>query len=170
MYNTIPEELLRAVAIADTPSGLKWLIKRGTRAKPGDTAGYLDKSHGYWVVRFDKKSYRVNRVVCRIATGEDRPELEVAHNDNDKTNNSPDNLRWATRSENELDKPVRGKVPFRSVFFQKGRYVGMWRVPQSSGSTGEKRYCGRHDTPEQAFAAVELDRNRYYSNDRASLR
>jgi len=165
MYNTIPEKLLRAVAIADTPSGLKWLVKRGTRAKPGDTAGYLDKHHGYWVVRLDGKSYRVNRVVCCIATGEDHPELEVAHNDNDKTNNSPDNLRWATRSENERDKPVRGKVPFRNVYAQKGKYIGMWRVPG-----GEKRYCGRHDAPEQAFGAVESDKNRYYSIDRASPR
>lgn len=170
MYNRIPEELLRSVDVADTPSGLKWLVKRGTRAKPGDTAGYLDKSHGYWVVRFDKKAYRVNRVVCCLATGEDHPELEVAHNDNNKTNNSASNLRWATRSENERDKPPRGKVPFRNVYRQKGKYVGMWRVPRGPWGTGEKRYCGRHGTPEQAFAAVEADRDWYYSNVEASLR
>ena len=163
MYNLIPQELLDSVAIADVPSGIVWTVKRGTRAKPGDNAGYLDKSHGYWIIRFDKKSYRVNRVVCRIATDEDHPELEVAHNNNDKTDNSPGNLRWATRSSNEMDKPVRGKISFRNVFFQKGRYVGMWRVPSPGpGREGPKRYCGRYDTPEEAFNAVEADKLRYY--------
>ena len=160
MYNLIPQELLDSVAIADVPSGLAWTVKRGTRAKPGDNAGYLDKYHGYWIVRFDKKSYRVNRVVCRIATDEDHPELEVAHNNNNKTDNSPGNLRWATRSSNERDKPVRGKVPFRNVYLFKGKYMGMWRVP-----LGEKRYCGRHETAEEAFAAVQADMVRYYNNE-----
>jgi len=163
MFKLIPEELLSAVEIADTPSGLRWLVKLGTRAKPGDTAGYLDKKHGYWIIRFNKSGYRVHRVVCCLATGEQHLDLEVAHGDSDKKNNRPENLRWATRSSNEMDKPVRGKIPFRNVFSQKGRYVGMWRVPSPvPGLSGPKRYCGRHDTPEEAFNAVEEDKFRYY--------
>ena len=163
MYNTIPEELIEHVEIASSPSGLRWTKKPSKKVRVGDTAGNLDKHHGYWVVRFKGKGYRVNRVVCRMATGEDHPELEVAHGNNDKTDNTPGNLRWATRSENERDKPVRGKVPFRNVYRQGSKYVGMWRVPRGAQGSGEKRYCGRHETPEEAFVAVQKDMDWYYS-------
>ena len=165
MFNPIPDELLEYVEIYPTPSGLRWIKKPSKKVCIGDTAGNLDKHHGYWVLRFRGRAYRVNRVVCRIATGIDRIDLQVCHGDNDKTNNAPSNLRWDTQSGNELDKPIRGQVPYRNVFFSKGAFVGMWRVPM-----GDKRYCGRFKTPEAADAAVKADQAWYSNSVKASLR
>lgn len=159
MYRPIPSELREYVSIADTSSGLVWIKKPSRRVLVGDTAGNLDKYHGYWVLRFRGRGYRVNRVVCYLHTGEDHPELEVAHGNGIKADNRPENLRWATRSENESDKPVRGKVPFRNVHPNKGAFIAAWRVPM-----GEKRYCGRYSTAEQARDAVLSDQKWYHNN------
>lgn len=34
--------------------------------------------------------------------------MDVAHNDGTRTNNRPENLRWATRQENHADKVIHG--------------------------------------------------------------
>lgn len=159
MHRPIPPELQEYVSIADTPSGLVWIKKPSSKVLVGDTAGNLDRHHGYWVLRFRGAGYRVHRVVCYLQTGEDHPDLEVAHANGVRTDNRPENLRWATRSENELDKPVRGEVPFRNVFIYKGAFTAMWRVP-----LGDKRYCGRYPTAEQARDAVIADQNWYHNN------
>lgn len=158
MYRPIPPELQEYVSIADTPSGLVWIKKPSRRVLVGDTAGNLDSHHGYWVLRFRGRGYRVHRVVCWLHTGEDYPELEVAHANGVRMDNRPENLRWATRRENEHDKPISGKVPLRNVHFSGRAFIATW------GVNGEKRYCGCYSTAEQAQDAVLADQNWYHNN------
>jgi hypothetical protein len=55
-----------------------------------------------------QKKIAVHKAVCEAFHGP-RPEgMEAAHNDGDKNNNCADNLRWATPSENSLDRRVHG--------------------------------------------------------------
>lgn len=51
----------------------------------------------------------VHRIVCAaFHGGPPTPEHEAAHGDGDSLNNRKDNLRWATRAENEADKIAHG--------------------------------------------------------------
>lgn len=62
----------------------------------GSSDGY-----GYRVVKFHNKAYKVHQIVCRAFNGlAPAGKSEVDHIDRCKTNNTPSNLRWASRKEN----------------------------------------------------------------------
>lgn len=82
-------------------------------------AGYVLRQntiHGYKYVGLSVPgkvySRRVNRLVC-IAFHGDPPTAKhhAAHNDGVKANNHRGNVRWATGSENMLDKRAHGTAP-----------------------------------------------------------
>lgn len=64
---------------------------------------------GYLRVSIKRKSRYVSRLVCEAFHGP-KPTLihQAAHNDGVRTNNRPDNLRWATPQENSDDKKLHG--------------------------------------------------------------
>lgn len=71
----------------------------------------LDK-HGRYFVSLSEdgatKTYTIHRLVMLAFVGE-RPEgTEICHNDSDPTNNRLDNLRYATRSSNNIDRYITG--------------------------------------------------------------
>lgn len=56
-----------------------------------------------------KALIKVHRAVCEAFHGPaPTPLHEVAHNDGDRSNNRAENLRWATRQENSLDRVRHG--------------------------------------------------------------
>lgn len=69
--------------------------------------------HGYLKVRLYRDGKRIHKqthlLVCLAWHGE-RPGVchEVRHLDGSRTNNTPSNLAWGTRSENALDRQVHG--------------------------------------------------------------
>lgn len=72
------------------------------------------RSDGYYqldlTVNGKRKTFGISRLVARQFIGE-RPEgKEVAHNDGVKTNNHVSNLRYATKSENALDRYLHGTM------------------------------------------------------------
>ncbi len=76
-------------------------IMNGTIVKNGAAKGYR-----VVCVRCEDGEYRPkmnHRLVCLAFHGEPIDGQQVAHNDGDKTNNHPDNLRWATAKENHAD-------------------------------------------------------------------
>ena len=72
--------------------------------KNGKPWGTLDKSTGYYVVNWLGKRRHVHRLCYELAHGPIPVGKEVDHIDRDKTNNSPDNLRLASRGQNEQNK------------------------------------------------------------------
>lgn len=92
-------------------------IRRAAAAR-GTQAGRLLKQtvnsrHGYCQVGLSRAckatTQRVHRLVCSTFYGPaPSPEHEVAHNDGDKVNCRPSNLRWATHQDNEEDKELHG--------------------------------------------------------------
>ena len=59
----------------------------------------------YFFVRFRNKKFSVHRLVCRTFKGAPpTPTHTVDHIDGDPTNNSADNLRWATKREQSLNR------------------------------------------------------------------
>lgn len=60
-------------------------------------------THGYLYFRIGEKSPRVHRSVCAAFHGPCPEGKECCHGDGEKTNNSPNNLRWGTFRENQED-------------------------------------------------------------------
>jgi hypothetical protein len=83
------------------------------RLRRGKVLKQLRLATGYMAVRLqrDGQSYckRVHRIVCKVFHGPQPSELhEVAHADGTRDNNAATNLRWATKSENALDRIALG--------------------------------------------------------------
>jgi hypothetical protein len=89
-------------------------------------------------------NYQVQRVVWKIATGEDPGQLQVDHIDHNRLNNALSNLRLATPSQNKgySSKPAKGYWRTRG-----GRYLAMIIVQN------EVHYLGCHDTEQEANRA-----------------
>ena len=83
--------------------------RRGRVLIPGTTG----RSRSYPSVTLRHGRRRpVHVLVCEAFHGpKPSPKHEVAHWDGDPTNNRPDNLRWATRSENSADARRHGTIP-----------------------------------------------------------
>jgi hypothetical protein len=65
-----------------------------------------------WLCRNGGRLERRIHVLVALAFVGPRPDgFEVCHADGDKTRNTPDNLRWGTRSENTYDKVRHGAHP-----------------------------------------------------------
>lgn len=80
-------------------------------------AGHIMKSrpesNGYWTLGLSRPEGRkgclVHRLVCAAFHGPaPSPLHEAAHGDGNKDNNTPGNLRWATKAENQRDRLAHG--------------------------------------------------------------
>jgi len=70
------------------------------------------KSNGYTAIRLSGDSLRfrrVHRLVLEAFVGPCPPRSEGLHRDGNNGNNKLSNLRWGTRSENEMDKVLHGR-------------------------------------------------------------
>lgn len=135
-----------------SPTGLRWKSHPSRKKLPNvkdDVAGAFSK-RGYAMVMLCGKKLQVHRVVWAIRNQKDPGELTVDHIDRNRGNNSPDNLRLATRKgQSENRKTKKYKYP-RGVRKIAGRYYGEIRIDG-------RRTCikGGFDTPEEAGEAVE---------------
>jgi hypothetical protein len=77
--------------------------------RPGDIISLHVLRDGYVVACIDGKNRCVHRLVCQAFHGDPpSPKHEVAHNDGNCSNNTSENLRWATHKENCADKKIHG--------------------------------------------------------------
>lgn len=90
----------------DSPSGLRWKVNRGGKAKAGTVAGRRDK-RGCWQLRLNGTPYLVHRVIWCILTGELRDDDEIDHIDGNPSNNVRSNLRIVSRPINSRNRPKR---------------------------------------------------------------
>lgn len=83
-----------------------WVISRSPSIKPGDVAGWLDKSTGYIRICLFGKFYRAHRLAYFYMTGA-WPLQQIDHRDRIKTNNKWSNLRPATHLENQQNRGMK---------------------------------------------------------------
>lgn len=71
-------------------------------------------NHGYQTVTLHRdcqqSSHLVHRLVCTAFHGVPPVDNHASHGDGDKTNNRADNLRWASVTDNNLDKHRHGTM------------------------------------------------------------
>ena len=93
-----------------SPTFLRWntTIYSGTKYslakyKPGDVAGYVEPESGYGCVRYNKKYYRLHRVIYCLCHKTDIPNnLVVNHIDSNPSNNNINNLELASFRHNNI--------------------------------------------------------------------
>lgn len=82
-----------------SPSGLRWKKRRG-RVKPHSVAGIKHIDRDYWKVGFNRKSYRVHRIIYLLQTGDDPGDLLIDH---ETGTNNLFQLRLATDQQNSFN-------------------------------------------------------------------
>lgn len=87
-----------------SPSCLKWAISTG-KVKVGDNVGALE-NNSYWGLRFKGKNYRAHRLVWEIHYGPIPVGKQIDHINGVKSDNRIDNLRLATKSQNQQNKKI----------------------------------------------------------------
>lgn len=92
--------------------------------------------------RKDRKSRRVHQLVCEAFHGVKPEGHQVAHNDGDKLNNRPENLRWATPRENCHDKYQHGRMHQSS-----GELDGMHKLKTDQVLEIRRRYAAGEAQP-----------------------
>jgi hypothetical protein len=113
--------------------------------------GWVD-SHGYRLIDLDGQKLLLARLVAMafLPNPEDLPEVD--HIDRNPLNNNVENIRWASRSMNCLNRRTWGKCCYRGVTWNKQcrKYMAQIRYH------GRLTYLGLYDTPEEAASVFDF--------------
>ncbi len=97
---------LRSLLSYDPSTGIfHWLEHRGS-ANVGDVAGSLD-SEGYRQIFIAGSNYRAGRLAWLYITGK-WPKKQIDHKNTDRADNSWNNLRQATNTQNQRNRSLNG--------------------------------------------------------------
>jgi hypothetical protein len=127
-----------------------WLITRG-RCRCGATAGV--ESDGYILIGIDGAKYQAHHLAWLYMTGEWAPGL-LDHENTIRSDNRWDNIRQATRSQNNANCAVRShsKTGLKGVQrHRSGRFVAKIQIKR------KQVYLGIFDTPEEAHAVYLVE-------------
>ena len=80
-----------------------------------------------------------------------KPGLSLDRYPNNDGNYEPGNCRWATDSEQERNKRVRGAIPYKGVYWNKSDNKFMARIKIN----GKRKYLGLFNSAEEAGKAYE---------------
>lgn len=129
-----------------------WRVSR-PGARTGSQAGWSDK--GYWRISVDGQTYRAHRLAWLWVHGT-WPGPELDHRNRVKNDNRLLNLREASRSENQQNRPLfkNNKSGFTGVSWhkQRSRWRGAFTVDKVT------KEVGFFTTPEAAHEAVSQAR------------
>ncbi len=142
---------LKEVLWYDPSSGMwTWLVRLSDKIQIGDDAGYVHKTLGYRYIRIDGKMYRAARLAFLYMTGE-WPEHHVDHINGKRHDDVWENLREATRSENQCNQArrVSNHSGFKGVDWHKKAKKYRARIVKAGTSV----HLGLFDSPQDAHAA-----------------
>lgn len=136
--------------------GPLWSYKRWAKRFLGKPAGFMG-GNGLMYVNY-KCFMPLHRVIFLYHHGW-LPEI-VDHIDRDSSNNLIENLRPADKSKNSMNSRTRrdSSTGVRNVV--KCHQTGKFSV--SVTANGETRWCGRHDTIQEASQIAEQERRRLH--------
>ena len=138
---------------------LYWKVRPAYHIKIGNKAGTI-ASIGYWQTSINKKKYNNHRLIFLMFYG--YLPAEIDHIDNNPLNNRIENLREATRFENNYNTRTRADntSSIKGVNWDKARQK--WRVQLCV--EGKKRYFGCYHDIKVAKFIVETMRHKYHKD------
>lgn len=121
-----------------------WNVQRGPR-KAGDVAGTVDRK-GYIVIVLDGVSYKAHHLAWFYEKNE--WPIQIDHKDLNKDNNSLDNLRLCSDTQNRANATLRSdnKSGYKGVFYLKK--IDKWVAFISKNR--KRKHLGTFSTPEEA--------------------
>lgn len=156
----------RRVLRLDHASGrLFWKVDVGTSALAGRQAGCLDGSNGYRKLRYKGRVYQEHRVVWLLAYGE-WPLRLLDHINRDRSDNRLCNLRLATVTENNRNRP-------RQVSNKSGVIGVYWSAEHRKWKAqitvdGRRIFLGLHGEKKKAADARLAAEIKYFGEFRPS--
>jgi hypothetical protein len=154
--------LLRELLTYNPESGeLRWMRSTTNRVRVGDTAGCRN-AKGYTNVKVDGEQYAAHRIAWALHYGVDPYPHIVDHKEGVEEGNGINNLRLATRSENNYNIGMKSNNTsgHRGVSYRDD--TKKWRAYINIG--GQKKWLGVYDCVEEAITArlqAEADNNIY---------
>jgi hypothetical protein len=131
-------------------------------------AGFINKKHGYRVVKIHQKSYLAHRIIWKLVTGDDPSEFDIDHIDGYPSNNKWKNLRLASRSQNAFNRPVNqnNKLGYKGVHIIKNKNGTIRYRALVNG-----KHIGYYSTVEDAHNAYLIEAKKLSKNfiDRIKL-
>jgi len=130
-------------------TGIFIRIKAKPRVKIGDIAGFYEKK-GYVSIRLNGRTYKAHRLAWMYVYGE-MPNQQIDHINGIRDDNSVNNLRIATQSENLRNTKIRAdnKAGIKGVNIHKGRWIARCQI------NNVRINLGSFDTKELAKAAYD---------------
>jgi hypothetical protein len=146
-----PDESLKLLLEYNPNTGeFFWKVPYGS-ADAGDLAGSIYKA-GYRYIQIDGLDYRAARLAWFFVTGEDPIDF-IDHIDGNRDNNSFQNLRKATNSQNQANRglPKNNTSGFKGVSWQAAR--GKWYARIMIDN--KLKSLGRHTNLDDAVRAYK---------------
>jgi hypothetical protein len=125
-----------------------WRKDRWYNAKAGSEAGAICPLTGYRRIRFGaNRKLQAHRIAWLLHFGVDPFPLEIDHIDGDRQNNRIQNLRVATRQQNQFNRgPNNGSRSGMKGVYPSGK---KWRA--AIRADGHLQWIGTFETAEEAF-------------------
>jgi len=142
---------------------LRWRVSRSNRTRVGSAAGYCRSDNGRCVINVDGKLMFAHRLIFLFHHGW-LPD-EIDHIDTDPTNNRIENLRSATRAQNQWNARKRkdntSGVKGVSWYAPTKRWTAQIRV---NGQRKRLGYFSTIDAAAAAIAAAQRDSHGEFAN------
>lgn len=126
-----------------------WIKITSNRAKIGKIAG-CDNGKGYIRIKLMNKYYVAHRLAWLYEYGE-LPSFEIDHKDRNKGNNAIGNLRKVTRTENNMNHPLRKDNTSGTTGVQWYEQYNKWMV--NIRKNNKKYFLGYFENIEDAILA-----------------
>lgn len=139
--------------------GLFWKVKPAKQIAVGSKAGCVN-GHGYSVIRIDGVLHRTHRIMFLMHHGY-LPDY-IDHADGNRLNNSIDNLREATASQNAYNKPVQSNSASGVKGVRWHKQIKHWCVEIQVNKV--KHYLGIYKDLELADLVATEARSLYHGN------
>jgi hypothetical protein len=123
---------------------LYWKVRIRTSIDLSKPAGYIGND-GYRAIKIEGKMYKAHRLVWKYHCGKDPKEF-IDHIDGNKTNNNMENLREATRQQNNFNRgpAKKNELGIKGVRKDGNKYRATIKI------NGKKKHLGMFFTIEEA--------------------